>query len=223
MGCDLRGYDVASAHLFIMLVSLSQMKEDGDMRAMLDAINERFGSTPMAISGVPGPSLQSNSPYSSFKSQGMRSEEGVKHKSQDDGGQVGAHKAVSRINHGSVVTIGGPASFEPTGAELTEDIKTNLDILAEVISNKPNLICVRGHASPVPLPFDSPYANQFDLSFARAKNVAKYLVEEKKINRDRIIVSASGDTEPRMLTRDSDQQSLNHRVDVFLIDTYIKP
>ncbi|HCS52176.1 OmpA family protein [uncultured Rubinisphaera sp.] len=208
---------------FIMLVSLSQMKQDGEMRAMMDALNERFGSSPMSVSGVPGPSLQTNSPYSSFKSKGMRSEEGVKQKSQDSEGQVGAHKAVSRINHGSVVTIGGPASFDPEGAELSDEIKQTLDILAEIISQKPNMICIRGHASPVPLPADSQYANQFDLSFARAKNVAKYLVDEKKISRDRIIVSAAGDTEPRMLTRDSDQQSLNHRVDVFLIDTYIKP
>ncbi|MCA8986307.1 MAG: OmpA family protein [Planctomycetaceae bacterium] len=207
---------------FIMLVSLSEMKQDGQIRAMLDALTERFGSTPESNSGVPGNSLQENSPYNSFRSKGMRSEEGVKHRSQDDKGHVGSQKAVDRINHGAVVTIGGPANFDPHGAELTEQMQQNLDILANIVRNKPNLICIRGHASPEPLPPDSPFGSPFDLSFERAKNVARYLIEEQKLDKNRILVSASGDTEPRMLTRDSTRQPLNHRVDVFLIDAYIE-
>ncbi|MCG6154515.1 OmpA/MotB family protein [Rubinisphaera margarita] len=208
---------------FIMLVSLSEMKQEGEIRAMLDSLQERFGSSPMAVSGVPGPSLQENSPYSSFKSKGSRSEDGTKHKSQDDDGHVGAHKTVDRINHGTMVTMGGPTGFEPQGAGLTDQIRENLDILAEIIRDKPNLISVRGHASPEPLPADSPFKNQFHLSFKRAQAVADYLIHEKQIEKERIIVSASGDTEPRKLTRDESQQSVNHRVDVFLIDTYITP
>lgn len=91
-----------------------------------------------------------------------------------------------------------------------------------MLKTRSNLICVRGHASPEPLPFDSPFADQFALSFARAEAVANYLIEDQKIPQERIIVSAAGDTEPRMLSRDAEQMGSNRRVDVFLIDTYIK-
>lgn len=207
---------------FIMLVSLSEMKQDGQLRAMLDALQERFGSTASMNSGVPGTSLQENSFYSEMRSSGNRSEDGLKKRSKDAGGQVGKFDTVERINQGTVVTIGGPTMFDPFTADLNEQITENLDILADIIKQRPNLICIRGHASPEPLPFDSPYADQFALSFARAEAVARYFIEVKQIPPTRMIVSAAGETEPRLLTRDSQTLMNNHRVDVFLIDAYIK-
>ncbi len=59
-----------------------------------------------------------------------------------------------------------------------------------------------------------------ELSFYRAKNVAEYL-EAKGIAPERLIVSSVGDAEPRTITRDPQEQYLNRRVDVFLIDAYI--
>lgn len=207
---------------FIMLVSLSEMKQDGEMRAMLDALEERFGSSADMVSGVPGKSLQENSFYSTMQSSGRRSEDGLKKRSKDSQGTVGKNETAERVNHGNVVTMGGPALFDPFSATLNESIRENLDILAGVLKTRSNLICVRGHASPEPLPFDSPFADQFALSFARAEAVANYLIEDQKIPQERIIVSAAGDTEPRMLSRDAEQMGSNRRVDVFLIDTYIK-
>lgn len=203
---------------FIMLVSMSEMKEDGSMRAMLDAIKQSFGDQPITVSGVPGPSTQSNSYYKNIASKGRRSEADVKKGSKESKGNLGENSAVNRINHGTVVTIGGPAMFAPLDAELNDDIRMRLDILADIIQNRPNRICIRGHSSPEPLPASSPYRDQFELSFARARAVADYLIAEKKIPQTRIIVGAAGETEQRMMTRDSKQQSQNHRVDVFLID-----
>jgi len=207
---------------FIMLVSLSEMKQEGQLRAMMDALQERFGSAASMTSGVPGKSLQENSFYGAMRSTGNRSEDGVKKRSKDSGGHVGKFETVERLNQGTVVTIGGPTMFDPFTAELNEQILENLDILASIIKQRPNLICIRGHASPEPLPFDSPYADQFELSFARAQAVANYFIEVKQIPPARMIVSAAGETEPRLLTRDSQTLMNNHRVDVFLIDTYIK-
>ncbi len=203
---------------FIMLVSMSEMKEDGAMRAMLDAIKQSFGDQPVSISGVPGPSMQKNSFFKNMASSGSRSESGVKKGSKNSKGNLGEFSTVNRINHGTVVTIGGPTMFAPHDAKLNDDIRMRLDILADIIRKRPNRICIRGHSSPEPLPDDSPYRDQFELSFARARAVADYFITEKKISPDRIIVSAAGDTEQRMMTRDSKKQSQNHRVDVFLID-----
>jgi len=154
---------------FIMLVSLSETKKDGEMRAMLDALNERFGSDSAMVSGVPGKSLQTNSFYKKMTSSGIRSEGGVKKRSKDSRGNLGKFQAVKRINHGMVVTIGGPAMFEEFSAELNDEIRVNLDKLAEIIRNHPNLIAISGHSSPEPLPAGSPYRDQFGLSYARAR------------------------------------------------------
>ena len=203
---------------FIMLVSMSEMKEEGAMRAMLDAIKQNFGNQPVSVSGVPGTSMQTNSFLGNMFSEGSRSESGVKKGSKDSQGNLGKNSTVNRVNHGTVVTIGGPTMFGPFDAKLNDDIRMRLDILADIIKQRPNRICVRGHSSPEPLPADSPYRDQFELSFARARAVADYFITQKKIPQDRIIVEAAGDTEQRTMTRDRNKQSLNHRVDVFLID-----
>jgi chemotaxis protein MotB len=221
---------------FIMLVSLSEFKDtSGSLREAIDAIRETFG--PTSGSGrTPGPSTQTNSAYSKLHSQGMRSEGGTKKASRKSAGNAGAHKTVQRINHGTVITLGGPTLFQPFEASLSDAMRDNLDIIVAVIADKPQRVMVRGHASPEPLLPDAPFVaslrdavgrdssdarfDHFDLSFARARNVARYLIQ-RGIARNRLIVSASGDAEPRISTRNADKQSVNRRVDVFLIDSYI--
>ena len=123
--------------------------------------------------------------------------------------------------------MGGPAYFQRFGAKPSDELKKNLDIIAEAVANKSNPLMIRGHATREPLPPDAnleflgiPVRNQWDLSFARAVAVAKYL-EEKGISVNRLIISASGDTEPHKPTRKKDVRKFNRRVDVFLIDSYI--
>lgn len=219
---------------FIMLVSISELKQDdGEIRAMMDAIREAFGPG-LGMSGAPGTSLQTTSMFNKLSSRGARSEGGTERRSRQSKGAKGPHKTVKRLNHGTVVTLGGPATFERFDAELNDDIRAALDIIVRVIRSRPNRIMVRGHATPEPLPenlpisgklpkaqFDeAPPFDKWDLSFLRAQAVAQYLVEQG-IDSNRLVVSAAGDSEPRAITRDPQEQRQNRRVDVFLIDSYI--
>ena len=204
---------------FIMLVSMSELKQEGSLRAMLDAIREAFGSS-VGRNSAPGESLQSTSVLNKLKSTGRISEGGVKKAGRKSKGAAGPHRTVRRISHGSVATLGGAAVFEPFDATLTEVLQQTLDDIARVLRDKPNRIMVRGHAAPNPLPDDSSFRDVWDLSFARANAAAQYLVEQG-IERRRVLVSAAGDTEPRHLTRQKEGQRFNRRVDVFLIDAYI--
>lgn len=235
---------------FIMLVSMSKLKTDsGKTRAALDAIRQAFGPTKGAF-GSPGRSLQSNSAYGERGSSGSRSEGGKKKAAADNRGAAGAHRAGQRISEGTMVTLGGPARFAPFDARLSPALKKNLDIIADVLRAKPQQIVVRGHATPEPIPsaavvaaagigasiplpetpgetvllsFDGlPIRDQFDLSFARARAVAEYLIS-KRIPRERIQIGAAGETELRLQTRSQTDQAYNRRVDVFLVDSYITP
>ncbi len=232
---------------FIMLVSMSEMKSDeGKTRAMLDGIRQAFGPTKSTF-GAPGNSLQSTSILDKMASRSARSEGGTERTGSKSEGPAGPHQASSRLSEGTLITLGGPAQFPRFEANMNENLKRNLDIIARVVGPKTNRIMVRGHASPEPLPTDGDFAgtvvgcavlwpkrqqrgflqvqgldirSQFDLSFARAKAAAEYLIS-KNIDPRRLIITAAGDTEPRVLTRNRDKQQQNRRVDVFLVDSYI--
>lgn len=206
---------------FIMLVSMSEMREDGQYQAMLDALQERFGPN-AGFWGSPGRSLNSNSIFDQKNSTGTRSEGGTKARSRTSAGAGGAHPTVTRISHGTVVTLGGPAMFHPFAAELTPQLKETLDTLVEVLQGHPNRIMVKGHASAEPLPPDSAFRDPLDLSFARAHSVAHYLADHG-IDSSRLLVTAVGDAEPRIRSRNPEDHNANRRVDVFLMDSYISP
>jgi chemotaxis protein MotB len=232
---------------FIMLVSMSSIKKDeGKTRAMLDAIRQAFGPTKGTF-GVPGRSTQTNSAWGERSSRGAQSKGGLERSSRDSEGAGGAFKSSERISEGTLITLGGPAAFSRFQAGLSPQLKRNLDIIARVVASKTNQVVVRGHASPEPLPSDADFAaaavgisvpwpktqsrrflmidnlpirDQMDMSFARARSVANYLIS-KKIDPRRLLVTAAGDTEQRLVTRNRAGQKLNRRVDVFLIDSYI--
>ncbi|QDU09514.1 flagellar motor protein MotB [Gimesia aquarii] len=204
---------------FIMLVSMSEIRTDeGSVRAMLDSLRERFGSDP-GTAAVPGKNLEPTSNQKKPASKGSSSDGGTKAGKEKSAGGGGPNKTVERINSGTEVTLGGGASFGRFSAELNPEIKRKLDIIAEILAPRPNRLVVRGHASPEPLPKDSKFRDSQELSFYRAKNVAEYL-ESKGIAPERLIVSSSGDAEPQTITRNPEEQYLNRRVDVFLIDEY---
>ncbi|MFK7776561.1 MAG: flagellar motor protein MotB [Gimesia sp.] len=205
---------------FIMLVSMSEIRNDeGSVRAMLESMRERFGSED-GNAAVPGKSSNPTSNRSKPASSGTNSDGGTKAGKEKSAGGGGANKTVERINSGTEVTLGGTASFDRFSAKLNPVLKQRLSIVAEILLPSPNRLIVRGHASPEPLPKDSKYRDSQELSFYRAKNVAEFL-ESKGIEPERLIVSSAGDAEPRTITRNPEEQYLNRRVDVFLIDTYI--
>jgi len=207
---------------FIMLVSMSEMKDDdGKARAMMDGIREAFGATPHILP-APGKSLRDTGYYTRLTAGSRRGEADNKKQGRKSEGASGAHQSADRINDGTVVTLGGPARFAQFDATLNDDLKQTLDIVANVIRSKPNRVVVRGHASPQLIPEGSPFADHMHLSFARARAASQYLIS-KGIDRDRLLVETSGDSEPRNHSRHEDRQRLNRRVDVFLIDSYISP
>jgi chemotaxis protein MotB len=219
---------------FIMLVSLSELKnDDGKMRAALDAIRESFGPSFGRFS-APGDSSQRTSILDAPGSEGATSEGGLKEAGRLSAGAAGEHVTVERINHGTRITLGGPATFGRFSAELTPAMKQNLLAIAAELAGVSTAIVVRGHAAREPLPpgglpagsrdsetvLGRPPRDKLDLSFARAAAAADFLIE-CGIDPHRLRISAAGDSEPRRPGRQEDGQAVNRRVDVFSIDGYI--
>ncbi|MBA3313081.1 MAG: OmpA family protein [Planctomycetaceae bacterium] len=205
---------------FIMLVSMSTMKDTGRLRMMMDSFNQRFGSHDGQI-GIPGLSLQRNSAYEKMASTGMTSQGGMKRNSRDAEGGGGPSDPARRIGHQQVPTLGAPVWFEGLGVELSPKNVADLDRLAAALKGLPNQIVIRGHTTAEPLPQTSPFADAWDLSFARADAVAARLIAAG-IPGNRLVVSSAGDTEPRKRGF-GEVQAENHRVDVFVVESYTTP
>jgi chemotaxis protein MotB len=204
---------------FIMLVSISEIKKEGKVRALLDALEQRFGPDDGKFS-APGTSLQESSAFEFAGSTGSSSEGGTKRHGIHSRGRAGPSKAVKRIGHGTLITLGGPCLFEAFSAELTDAMKRDLAVIATVLADRPNQIVVRGHATREAMPAGLKYRDAWDLSYARAEAAGKYLTEQGIAER-RIFLCAAGDSEPRIRSRDKEMQRENRRVDVFVIDAYI--
>ena len=204
---------------FIMLVSMSQLKEEGRVKSALDSLREVFGPDESAVAGVPGrsPLTTSNEPFR--HSRGVRSERDTEKASKDAFGKSGASDPVARLREGRRVTLGGPTLFDRFAADASDGFDPVLDGLAEVMRRSRKQVAVRGHASPEPLPGGAAFADHQELAFERAARVAEKLTQ-RGVAASRLIVSSAGSAEPKVRTRDPDRQRMNDRVDVFLVDSY---
>ena len=206
---------------FIMLVSMSELKDEGKNRAALNSMKEVFG--PMdGTSGVPGRTFNSRSSNDFMSSKSSNKKTGLEEGSIDSAGGGGPEAAVKTVNHGEIVTVGGSLEFDQWDAELDKTATADLNRIIEAVKRVPNRIVVRGHAWAEPVGKIPQFRDEHDLSFARARSVAKYLIEND-INPNRILVSAAGGAEPRIVTRKIEDRRHNRRVDVFTIDSYLSP
>jgi chemotaxis protein MotB len=203
---------------FIMLVSMSEIKQEGKVRSALDSMEQRFGPTDGRY-GAPGASLQENSSNPHAASTGRSSEGGTQRSGINSEGLAGKSTTVKRIGGGTLITLGGPCLFERLDAQLTDGMQQDLQTISQVLAGRPNKIVVRGHATRETLPADVKSKDPWDLSFDRAEAVAKYLIAHG-IDENRVQLSAAGDSEPRIVARDKQIQRENRRVDVFVIDEY---
>jgi chemotaxis protein MotB len=202
---------------FIMLVSMSELKVEHRVQALLESIRESFGYT-TGQAGAPGKSFQSAKP--SFLPMAGRPGKPDENKGgNQDQAPDGPHVTVLRFREGTVHTIGGLVYFEPFQAEVRDEDKPNLDLIAAALAGKRNKVEIRGHTARVPLPPDCLYKTKWELSAARATAVMNYLVE-KGIEEERLRMSESADTEPAVAARDEASHRFNHRVEVFMLDVF---
>lgn len=204
---------------FIMLVSMSELKDEGKNRAALDSVKEVFGPT-SGLAGAPGRTFSSASNFQHRRSKSEKKQTGLEKGSVASAGAGGEQPTVSTVNHGEIVTVGGALEFDQFDAELDAEAIGNLQRILTAIRKVPNRVIVRGHAWAEPLRGKPQFRDEHDLSFARARSVAKYLIEND-INPKRILVSAAGGAEPRIQTRKIEDRRHNRRVDVFTIDSFV--
>ncbi len=105
--------------------------------------------------------------------------------------------------------------FDSGQAELTNEARRSLRKLAPIIGQTPYMINVVGHTDSVPM--HSPrYPTNWELSTARACQVARFLMEEAGIPGSQIIVSGNSSFRPIRSNATNSGRRANRRVEIIL-------
>ncbi len=115
--------------------------------------------------------------------------------SEDADDRVRGKSSLQMMHDKNQSAVGTVVPFEGDSAELEPAAAQILDELTPELLGKLTKIEVRGHAAGRPLPQGSPYADSWQLCYARSQAVMKFLLE-KGIEPQRIRLSQGGSYEP---------------------------
>jgi chemotaxis protein MotB len=207
---------------FIMLVSLSEVKQEEKYQAMMESLRRQFGHDTSNLSLIPGEMRPRNASMAAIANMGRAKRHNLMQGGDKTKAPTGDHPRVRIVRPGSRTTIGTMLLYDELAVELNDRQKEDLATLAEALVGKPQKIEVRGHATGKILPRDFPYADAWELSYARAKAVADFLVNDLKIEPLRVRITAAGAFEPYTLAESADAQRMNPRVEVFLLEETVR-
>ena len=179
---------------FIMLVSMSELKQDGQLRELLNSVRERFGPA-AAVAAAPGPSVAERNDRPHSAAVGRRRTTGADRRDADGPAASGTFAGAAALPPDRPPALAGPAAFGRFAGDLNPAAGPTLDALAAAVRRTGGEVIVRGHASPEPLPADSPHADAWALSRARAEAVAAALAA-RGIDPGRVRVESAGATDP---------------------------
>ncbi|MDA1053692.1 MAG: OmpA family protein [Planctomycetota bacterium] len=206
---------------FIMLVSLSEMKEEEKYQALVESMKEQFGYSNASASLIPGDLRPRNSALSKTATMGRAKRLDTMQGGDKVQAPVGDHPRVVIVRPGTKTAIGTVIYFDEGAAELTEQQRTVLSQQADVMQGKSQKIEVRGHTSHKPVASGSGLRDNWDLAYQRSRDVMQYLIQDLSIDARRIRMSVAGPYEPAHIGTDEQKLRQNPRVEVYMLDEVI--
>jgi len=206
---------------FIMLFSMSEIKEEQKYQAMMEALRKRFGYEASFLSMIPGDVRPRNSALAKLASLGRSRRADVMRGGDKVRAPVGENPRVQAIRMAEHITVGGVVLFNKGAWKLTPEQERDFEAIARVIAGKPQKIEIRGHTCSDPLPKDSPYKTHWDLAYARCSQARKCLVK-LGIDPKRIRLAVAADTEPKTIRNDPLLQRENDRVVISMLNELVR-
>lgn len=205
---------------FIMLVSMSEIKEEERYQAMVDSIKKQFGHDLATNSPVPGRSRPRNSPVAKLATVGRQSRQNIMKGGNPVKAPAGDHPRVMIVPSGEKTGIGSVIFFEGDQATLTPSHIDQLQITISTLQGKPQKIEIRGHTSRRPVSSNSGFSDNWDLAYQRSRNTMQFLIKNG-IQSERIRMSVAGPNEPIKNSANLGNLGQDARVEVYLIDEVI--
>ncbi len=113
------------------------------------------------------------------------------------------------------IILTGDLLFESGQAQLTENAKESLRKLLPIIKKTPYMINVIGHTDSIPMHSER-FASNWELSTARAGQVAQFLIEEGHIPARQFVVSGYSYYRPVKPNTTAANRRANRRVEIIL-------
>lgn len=207
---------------FIMLVSLSEVKEEKVYQAMVDSMRQQFGYRKTPKSLTPGESRPRTSAYAILSTTGRAKKQDTARGGVPEKAPVGEQRHVRIIRPGQLTAIGSVIFFDLGSEKISPAASRVLSAAAQQLRGKPQKIEIRGHASAEYAARTSGTEDEVGLAFRRAARVRRFLIEREGIAPVRFRVSSAADSEPMNRNGASGEIAPNARVEVFLLDETIQ-
>lgn len=121
------------------------------------------------------------------------------------------------VDRGLEIIFKNDIFFDSGDDTLKEPMQRGLKQLAKLLNKVDNKIVIEGNTDNVPLSSSNIFDSNWQLSAARAANVAQYLVEDEKVDGDRISAVGYGEFNPVATNDTADGRSRNRRVDIIIL------
>ena len=207
---------------FIMLVSLSEIKEEEKYQALVESVKEQFGYKTSIASVAPGDLKPRNASIAKLATMGRAKKQDTMKGGDKVQAPTGDHPRVMIVRPGSKTSVGSVIYFQEGESELTDEHRAVLREQVLVIQGKPQKIEVRGHTSQRPISSDPSMRDNWDLAYERCRETMDFLVKTMEVNPRRIRISAAGRNEPVHIGTDEDKLWQNPRVEVYLLDEVVR-
>ncbi|MCC9643716.1 OmpA family protein [Rhodopirellula sp. JC740] len=207
---------------FIMLVSLSEIKEEETYQALVDSMQQQFGYKRTLESLAPGDAKPRSMEFSVLSTTGRAKKKDTAKGGVPEKAPVGEEQHVRIVRPGHMTAVGSVVFFEVGSDLLTPNNQRILEETAKQLRGKPQRIEVRGHVSAEFAARTAGTDEAMLLAIRRAAAVKRYLVSQQGISAERFRVSSAEATEP--ITRNATITKFGNdsRVEVFLLDETVE-
>ncbi len=208
---------------FVIMVSMSEIKKDERFQKVMESLRVAFGGYSGSVGNLP---IQ-NDPTNALIVRLLELQIPKMIDKKGDSDEEGIHGRrfrVTNVRDGIEVVVGGRITFDRFRATPKPEARELIQKTAERLRGYNTKILIRGHATHEALPPDSVFEDARDLSYARARAVAREL-ENNGVRSVRLVPVAVGDTEPLVRQAYTEaRRAINRRVEILvtedLIDDY---
>ena len=207
---------------FIMLVSLSEIKEEETYQALVNSVQQEFGFTKTVDALAPGESRPRQTAFTPLATVGRAKKEDTASGGVPEKAPTGEDPLVRVVRPGQMTAVGSVIYFDLGSDAITPAANSAIKALANQLRGKPQKIEVRGHVSSEFAARTVGTDDAVMLGFSRAVAVRRLLVEREGLDANRFRISSAGDSEPASRTGKNGASHQNPRVEVFLLDETVE-
>jgi len=207
---------------FIMLVSLSEIKEEETYQALVNSMQRQFGYARTLDALAPGETRPRTTAFKVLATTGRAKKKDTASGGVPEKAPTGEEPQVRIVRPGQTTAVGSVVFFELGSDEISPAADAVIKNLAEQLRGKPQKIEVRGHVSAELAARTEGTEEAVMLGFRRAAAVRRLLVDREGLQADRFRISSAADSEPMSRTGRSSAIARNPRVEVFMLDETVE-